>query len=146
MHENQIFAFPWRLISEVERKELLLSLIQLVWNAFVAHVHCSEELKNLASKPARSKPTVAPRLATRTHVARLRRYALRTSTSSIARRMPRKQWSFFLLTYNVFWMMLLGKLLFYIHFGLVFHVVICFKDSVGKLLKQKHGWTVKMAA
>ncbi|PZC75263.1 hypothetical protein B5X24_HaOG206525 [Helicoverpa armigera] len=27
-------------------------------------------------------------------------------------------------------MMLLGKLLFYIHFGLVFHVVICFKDSV----------------
>ncbi|XP_045496843.1 lachesin-like isoform X2 [Colias croceus] len=27
-------------------------------------------------------------------------------------------------------MMLLGKLLFYVHFGLVFHVVICFKDTV----------------
>ncbi|CAG4945229.1 unnamed protein product [Colias eurytheme] len=26
--------------------------------------------------------------------------------------------------------MLLGKLLFYVHFGLVFHVVICFKDTV----------------
>lgn len=65
-------------------------------------------------------------------VARLRRWGYETSRyDDYEITMSRKQWTFPRLC-DVTWMMLLRKLLFCTHFGLVFHVVICFKDTVGK--------------
>lgn len=100
-----------------------------------AHVHWGGELRDLSPHTERSGSTVAPRSSGRMNVARLRRSTYELLHQRTLRSMPRKLWSFCLLTYDVSWIMLLGRLLFYIHFGLVFHVVICFKDSVGKLQK-----------